>query len=155
VATILWLIRWLWFLIFDAKWELPDDLIDIPNAYNIVDPIFNVWFFFVVLVLLFVIGMRKQNGLWSSQQGWNMGAGPKPAIVQQPSYMYGQPPQPTTYGAGAPVAYAHPQQQQQQQQPVYYAAPIQHQQHPHPVSDAPVRGNKEEHPITGQPEMKP
>ena len=56
--------------------------------------VFGIWTFFVVLVLLFVIGVRKRNGLWTTQQPWisgNMSAGPPP--VQQPVYSeYGVPP---------------------------------------------------------------
>ncbi len=37
-----------------------------PLAVYVIDPIFNVWIFFVVLVLFFVIGIRKRESPWPS-----------------------------------------------------------------------------------------
>ncbi|KAH8695154.1 hypothetical protein BGW36DRAFT_382207 [Talaromyces proteolyticus] len=84
VATILSLLRYSWAIAIDTAWELPN--VTMPLVYaDIVDPIINIWTFFVILVLLFVIGRRKQDGVWSTPQQWM-----SPDIMSQPG---GQPPQ--------------------------------------------------------------
>ncbi|KAB5566290.1 hypothetical protein GE09DRAFT_732016 [Coniochaeta sp. 2T2.1] len=120
VATILLFVRYTWQLVYVATWILPENSSGTPLAINAVDPILTAWIMFVILVLLFVIGIRKQKGLWTTEQrwmnmppphvtpgqggGWSQGAGvypPQPVYQQYPPQQY---------------AYAVPQQQPEQQQ---------------------------------------
>lgn len=80
---------------------------------------------FVILVLLFVIGVRKQKGLWTTHQPWmdNMNQAPTPVVPGVGGWVQGgaYPPQPV-YQQYPPQQYnyAVPQQQQGwvQQQPM-------------------------------------
>ncbi|KAK4238354.1 hypothetical protein C8A03DRAFT_15175 [Achaetomium macrosporum] len=131
-----------------------------PAVIFVVEPFFNFVFMFVILVLLFCLGIRKSRGLWSSpQSGWNLpmpvaflppGQGvPMAAPQQMPMPMPMPMQQPTMQGAqgtqGLP-AYLQYHQQQQQQQPQpqpqqvpqgYYYYPQPQQQLP-PQQPAPV-----------------
>ncbi len=90
VATILWSIRWLWLAVYVASWLLPERTI--PLIFNVIDPIFNVWTFFVALVLIFCIGVRKQRGgLWTTIQPWGP---PQSMDSRQPVVQYVSYPQP-------------------------------------------------------------
>jgi hypothetical protein len=85
---------------FDIDWALPLLPTPLPEAINIVDPILDLWCFFVLLVLLFVIGVRKQKGIWSTSQPWI--GGPVPYGAQQKENQY-----PTTQMPyqGQPIPY--------------------------------------------------
>jgi hypothetical protein len=112
-----------------------------PAVIYVVFPFFNFVFMFVILVLLFSLGIRKSKGLWSSPQGLNL---PMPvAFLPHPIPGQGGPmpmqmpmQQPAQGGAQGLPAYLqyHQQQQQQQQAPqgyYYYPqqpAPMYHQQ---------------------------
>ncbi|KAL2259524.1 hypothetical protein VTK26DRAFT_6781 [Humicola hyalothermophila] len=121
----------------------------------IIEPFFNYTCMFVILVLLFTLGIRKAKGLWSvPQPGWPLGSvvyyapGTVPVVPAQQYQQYppeqaqapapgahGAPPMQPTPGLPAYLAFAQQQQmekqqqQQQQQQPgqMYYMP----QQQPH------------------------
>ena len=118
-ATIVWFIRWLWFLIYVAAWGIKGD--GFPQAYNVVDAIFNVWFFFVALVLLYVVGVRKSDkGVWSNQ-------GQQPILAGNPQqgYVYSAPQQQPMYQQNGGYMQPQPQQPQQYQQYHYGPPPTQ------------------------------
>lgn len=70
VASIFWFVRFLWHLIYNALWLLPATSNGVPMWFNIADPLLNIWTFFVVLVLLYVLAARRMGGLWSTAQPW-------------------------------------------------------------------------------------
>ncbi|GAB1316097.1 hypothetical protein MFIFM68171_06307 [Madurella fahalii] len=100
------------------------------EAKYIVDSFFDYVFMFVLLVLLFVLGIRRRNGLWSQPQpGWSFNAafnsstlptgytaGPAPVPVPTHPPAAGVPVMGTVNGLPAYLAVAQQQQQQQQQQ---------------------------------------
>jgi hypothetical protein len=125
VTTILNVIRCTWNVAYDATWINPDKPRALPLALAIVQPILSTWPFFVLLVLLFAMGVRKKDGLWSTGQPW---AGNGVHVAYAPAGPGGAAP-----GAQQlqPQAYAQPQQMQQ---PVWRAVPAsevqQYQQYP-------------------------
>ncbi|OIW24633.1 hypothetical protein CONLIGDRAFT_101313 [Coniochaeta ligniaria NRRL 30616] len=145
VATILLFVRFTWQLAFVATWVLVDAPEGQPIAIGVVDPILTAWVMFVILVLLFVIGIRKKQGLWTTHQPWmaNMNQVPGPAVPGQGGWVQGgaYPPQPQpAYQQYPPqqYAYAMPQQQQGwvQQQPMQQYPQALHGQHS-PQSSSP------------------
>lgn len=105
VATILNFVRHTWLLVYAVRWSLNDNAGAITYAVYVVEPLCNIWPMFVLLVLLFVLSIRKREGLWSTQQPW---------------------------GDNQPVMYPYMQQQQmyqpyppQQQQQIYQPYPPQ------------------------------
>lgn len=107
-----------------ATWVLIDDPVGQPLAIGVVDPILTAWVTFVLLVLLFVIGIRKNKGLWTTHQPWmhNVNQVPAPVVPGQGGWVQGgtYPPQPQPqplYQQYPPqqYAYAMPQHQHQQQ----------------------------------------
>lgn len=68
VATVLDAIRLVLRVVLTAAWIMPNK--DIPYAWNIIDAISNTWLRFVILVLLLIIGNRRQRGVWASVQPW-------------------------------------------------------------------------------------
>jgi hypothetical protein len=81
------------------------------EALLIVDPFFNYLFMFILLVLLFTLGARKQGGLWSqAQQGWGMPTG---FVTTAPAS--GPPMAPITSSSNGLPAYLAVAQQKQQQ----------------------------------------
>jgi hypothetical protein len=68
IIAILNLIRYTWVLAYVATWLLPADAPVEPLSVLIIDPILGYWPMSVLLILLFAIGVRKQKGLWSTQQ---------------------------------------------------------------------------------------
>ncbi|KAL1889005.1 hypothetical protein Sste5346_009185 [Sporothrix stenoceras] len=101
VATIFWFLRFLWHLIYNAIWLLPEDSIGAPIWFEIADPLLNVWLFFITLLLLYIMAARRAGGLWSTAQPWtHFGNG-------YPNQEYGvaQPYQYAGYGVG-PQSYA-------------------------------------------------
>jgi len=125
----------------------------VPIAAIIVDAIFNVWLFFIVLVLIFSIGAKKAKGLWTTSQPF-MGGGPPPFAMAaapkahvQPQFVpqYG-PPQPMNKGqtmyqqhpgfmpqqTGPQYGAPQPQQQYMYQQPQPGYMPQQQHQQPQP-----------------------
>ena len=131
---------------------LPTYTTGAPMALDIVEPIMDTWPVFILLVLLFTMGLRKRDGLWSTQQqqswtGVQVAAAPtgfnggialqpvwqvQPQVVQQPGQEY-------------------PQQYAQQYPPQYYQQyPQQHtgysvvQPQPSHEMDSPSPGPKYE-----------
>ncbi|KIM97355.1 hypothetical protein OIDMADRAFT_147809 [Oidiodendron maius Zn] len=68
VITLLSVLRYSYQVAYDAKWVIPDKPEPLNYGY-IVDPILLYWSFFVILVLIFVIGLRKRKGLWTTTNG--------------------------------------------------------------------------------------
>lgn len=96
-----------------------------PDVELIVQPLFNFIPMFVILVLLFTIGVRKQKGLWSRPQpGWSFTAALNTTVA--PAAPAGHVPvpmahapaaaQPVAPTQGLPAYLAVAQQLQQQQQ---------------------------------------
>ncbi len=97
---------------------------DVDNVVlSIVEPFFDYVFMFIILVLLFTLGVRKSKGLWSQpqgQHGWNY-----PSVAYMPTAQAGGglPPPMPYHGAeakppqqGLPAYLQVAQQQQQAQQ---------------------------------------
>lgn len=63
------LLRYTYAVAEDARWIIPETGEPIV-VYGVVDELLFVWVFFVILVLILVIGARKQRGLWSKAQPW-------------------------------------------------------------------------------------
>ncbi|KAJ2895257.1 hypothetical protein MKZ38_006757 [Zalerion maritima] len=70
-ACALWLARSFYVMIIDVRnragaWEINDD-----EYYSVfvTFPIFDVWIQFIVIVLVFSIGLKKLGGLWSNPEG--------------------------------------------------------------------------------------
>lgn len=122
VASIFWFLRFLWHLIYNAIWLLPENSIGAPLWFNVADPLLNVWLFFVTLLLLYILAARRAGGLWSTAQPWTHFGGGYP----NQEYGVAQPYQYAGYNNNvnsqyAPVpqgpAYQMPNPQQQQQYP--------------------------------------
>lgn len=110
VAAVLNFIRWLYALVIAALFLLETNpTVSAPEYINIIDAVLNTWIFFVVLVLLFVIGVWKHKGLWSTAQPFMSGPAAAPPMV------YAIPQQQYGYGAPQQMAY---QPQGWQGQPV-------------------------------------
>lgn len=77
---------------------------DFPNWPDVVEPILNDWVTFVILILIFVIGCRKRDGLWSLGHQWNN--------PQQPAVWAPQGPQTAWVPQGPQAAWLPPQGQQ-------------------------------------------
>ncbi|KAG8424631.1 hypothetical protein J3458_001404 [Metarhizium acridum] len=103
VSTILDALRCVVGIVLLGKWILPDE--QIPYAWNAVDVVFEYWVCFIILVLLLVIGKRRQDGLWSTVQHSTQGH--QGGYPQQAVHSHGQAP-PTP-----PIYYQHPPQQQE------------------------------------------
>ena len=103
VAAIFNFIRYLYYVIYDGLFILPEyTLYDTGLYIWIVDAIFNNWFFLVVMALLYAMASKRAGGLWSTAQPWTapMPAGYTPYGQQQQQY----PPQPQTgYQYTAPM----------------------------------------------------
>jgi hypothetical protein len=81
---------------------------------NVVDPILDMWTTFVLLIIIFSIGCRKRDGLWSTNH--------EAAFQQEVKVPSPLQPQQTW------PAQSHPQQQQQQGFAQYYVPQQQQQQ---------------------------
>lgn len=97
---------------------------DTPLAVRlIVNAFFDYVFMFIVLVLLFTLGIRKRQGLWSQPQpGLVFTAGFNTGTLPAGYTMTTAPPPPHPAAANGPPAYmavAHQQQPQQYQQQHY------------------------------------
>jgi len=119
--TILNFVRLLWFLIYAALFLLnPLTVGTTPEFSPIIDGIFDIWIFLIIVVLLFTLAIRKQKGLWSTPQPWNV-AIPYALAPQQPVSMHGQTAMPvyggTPYGGTAYQQYGQPTLGQGQQPP--------------------------------------
>ena len=112
-------IRLTWDLAAVATWTLPDRSDGTPVAFNAVDPILNSWVMFVILVLLFAIGVRKKKGLWSTHQPWMDNMSQMPPVQAVPG------PGGWVQGGGYPQL--QPAYQQYPPQQYVYAVPQQHQ----------------------------
>ncbi|KAL1984537.1 hypothetical protein VTN96DRAFT_9037 [Rasamsonia emersonii] len=97
VTGILFLLRNTWDLAYDATWLLPKRIT--PEYTIVVDGVLDAWVTFVLLVLVFVIGCRKQRGLWSTQQPWMTYDVNAPVVRQQTAQTY-MPPPPVQQGYG-------------------------------------------------------
>ncbi|KAL1878031.1 hypothetical protein VTK73DRAFT_8255 [Phialemonium thermophilum] len=111
VTTILNLIRYTYMLAYDARYLLGSETRVVPRGIVIVQAVLDQMILFVLLVLLFVIGIRKRNGLWSTEQPWTKGP-----------IVYAPVPQQTQAGWVQSAPYGAPQQVQGQ--------PLQYQQYP-------------------------
>lgn len=134
----------------NATFVLPDFAPRIPEYVEyIVSPLFDSVFMFVILVLLFVVGIRKQKGVWSTQ-GWQNGGqiGMGYSHGQQPMYYY--PPQqgmgmgmaPPGQSMGGYPGYGYPQPPQPVQQ---QGIPVQQAQYPVQQQGIPVQ--QVQHPV--------
>jgi hypothetical protein len=131
----------------------------VPNAVTIIQPLLDVWPLFILLVLLFVISIRKQKGLWSLHQPWmttqhtlapamqapqgawapaqgGVYAAPPPGYQGQPMQYQQYPPQQLGYGALAMP------QMQQNMQPQMYPQP----QQPMPREVSPLQPSESTEP---------
>mgnify|MGYP005988884435 CR=1 FL=1 len=87
---------------------------DYPEHMRIVGVVFDVWPEFVLLVILFALGIKKRSGVWTNRD----------LVDAQLA------PQDMAYGYHGQPQFA-PQQQYYVQQPApQYQQPVQHQQHP-------------------------
>lgn len=130
LTTILNFIRYTWNLAYAATWVLPEDPDYVPRAVTIVQPMLDVWPLFILLVLLFVISIRKQKGLWSIHQPW-MISQPTFAPAMQPQGAF-VPAQGGMYAAPPPGYQGQPMQYQQYpQQQMAYGVPPQPQMQQH------------------------
>jgi hypothetical protein len=125
-------------VIYDGLYSLNDAVEDgPPNYITIIDGVFNSWFYFVALVLLFAMGAKRQRGLWSTYAAQQTVPPAGMGTIPPAGYAYGQAPQPMpVYGGGytgVPYGQPQPMQQQptggwqpQQQMPIYqYGVPPQ------------------------------
>jgi len=84
-------------------WGIPE--IPAPyQTYDVADPILNDWPMFVALVLIFVIGLRKHTGLWSTAQPWTGNT----VVISQPAWQQPPPPGAVVYPAQHGVVYMAP-----------------------------------------------
>ena len=119
VATILAIVpRALWnvilyaVLIYAEVYGIRDPLLQIPLLI-----VFDIATWFIILMLLFVVGIRRHNGLWTIEQPWMSGLPPLAHDSGgQPQLWYGQQQMMYQQGAG----HAAPNQ------PMYYQ-PLPHQ----------------------------
>ncbi|TWU72148.1 hypothetical protein ED733_003402 [Metarhizium rileyi] len=144
VSTILDAVRWVFLTVLLGKWHLHGH--QAPHALTTIEPVFDSWIRFVILMLLLVIGTRGIDGLWGIMQHWTQAEYPQPPASsydqaplsrstyyqpQQHEYPAWQCPQsnPDPYGAWNVHELATPQQvaqieeleARQTQQPVYYS----------------------------------
>lgn len=102
-------------------------------TFLIADAVLHRWLFFITLVLVFTIAIRKSRGLWSSTPDDS-----PPVAGAQPIYVYAVPPggqvpfneqQPTAAYIEQPMLVMADQQQlwQQQQHPTQLPCPTQQQ----------------------------
>jgi hypothetical protein len=125
VIGILYLLRNTWELAYDATWGLKNNpFLTVPLYIQVLDPILDIWTTFVILVLVFVIGCRKRDGLWTTHQPWMANYGGGAPQVQQPQQVWPAPMNSVLqqgyaeYNHQAPPV--QPQMQPGWQQPVYY-----------------------------------
>ncbi|ERS97101.1 hypothetical protein HMPREF1624_06430 [Sporothrix schenckii ATCC 58251] len=95
VAVVFWFIRFLWRLVYNAVWLLPTTTIRTPIWLNVVDPLLNVWTFVITIILLYIVGVRRAGGLWSTPQPWTQfaaggayGGGYQPGVAPAAPYQY-------------------------------------------------------------------
>ncbi|CAK7568477.1 MAG: hypothetical protein SEPTF4163_006469 [Sporothrix epigloea] len=62
-ATLFCLVRFTWHIIYNIVWLLPSSSSGAPIWFDAVDPVLNVWLFFVALVLLHAIFTLPIRGL--------------------------------------------------------------------------------------------
>ena len=156
-AAIINFVRFIWKTAYDAAFTIrlysnvgrSGPLLTVPMYVRVIDPILNIWPFAVIMILLFVVGIRKMNGLWSNPQ----------AHGQVPTQQYWQPvyqgqPKPDSQGFAPQYGYYQHNQPQSGHQHVpgvapqgaYYPAqpvqnqplPVQHGGSPAPAHDQPV-----------------
>lgn len=171
VATILWFIRYLWHLIYNAVWLLPTSSDGAPIWFNVADPLLNVWTFFVLLVLLYVVCVRRQQGLWSTPQPWMQVVAPIGPVAYSygpGGYNNGAYPPPSAPSSASPQqllqhqpSYQLPNHEQQQYQPhqlheMPQAPPYQQQQVPsHPQEMYAPQQQHQQHVAAYQPTPPP
>jgi hypothetical protein len=123
VATILAIVpRALWNVILNAMliygeiYSLSDPLFQVPMHI-----VFDIVVWFIILMLLFVVGIRRHNGLWTIEQPWMNGLAPAPGLAHgsggQPQLWYGQQQMMYQQGAG----YGAPDQAMYYQPPSHQA----------------------------------
>lgn len=103
-AVCVWFVRFLWRMIYQAGYELPQYSEFDPRTLIIVDPIFTLWLFTIVLILLYVVFAANQTGIWSIARPWmsyQQPIYPQPGY-EQPEYAYAPPPDSHAYRSPAP-----------------------------------------------------
>lgn len=68
-----WLLRETYELVYQLKFINIRDILsnpDEPSYLEIIDIVFHSWSIFVVVILLFAVGVKKQGGIWSTHQAW-------------------------------------------------------------------------------------
>ncbi|QPG98283.1 hypothetical protein C2857_007452 [Epichloe festucae Fl1] len=88
--TILDFVRWTFFLVMYAQWILP--AAENPVWWNLVDALGNTWIRFVQLVMLLIIGMRRNKGIWTTHQPWSASGVSTMASEMTPTYTTGPSP---------------------------------------------------------------
>lgn len=59
-------VHFVWSIAVDSAYFIPSYGSVHPHGIaNVADPILGNWTYLITLILLFVIGLRKQKGLWS------------------------------------------------------------------------------------------
>ena len=122
-------------MVYDAVWELPKNSFGPPIYTEAIDPILDAWPTFVILVLIFVLGCRKRDGLWTTEPPTGIFAGAAQQQQQQqvqqgwPAPQYAAPPEGVVqyYPQGAPQQQQMQPGWQRQQQQLYYQKPDQDQ----------------------------
>ncbi|KAF4449061.1 hypothetical protein F53441_7605 [Fusarium austroafricanum] len=152
VASVFWLLHTTFNMASLAAWSNLSDPLHDPEykyAYYILDVVFSIWPQFLVLIMVFFMGLRpyKKNGIWSKQeekvQGpatpWGYGSndpqiqGAVPPIAQQQPYVQQQPYPQQPYPQQPQQSMPQGWNPQQQQQAGYYA-PQQQQYAPYPAA---------------------
>lgn len=88
MSALLNLVAWTWG-IPPAVWVVQEEY---PSVWwSAVTGVFDNWTLFVSLVLIFVMGLRKKKGIWSTPRPWTQPEGavvrpmPMPSMVPQPA----------------------------------------------------------------------
>lgn len=93
---------------------------DSRNYIDITEVVLAIWPQFILLSVAFLLGVKNNNGLWSTDQPFMT------VNSDQPQTAWG-------YGYGPPQGAAPPMQESWQQQPVYYQPPQEQQTQYSPV----------------------
>ncbi|KAF7561608.1 hypothetical protein G7046_g2498 [Stylonectria norvegica] len=135
-CAVLWLLRTAYNMASIASYTNLADARKDPNyanRYEVLDAVLGVWPQFVLLVLAFTLGVKKSNGLWSTEQPFMM-TNPLPGGGEQTAWGYNYD---ASHNMTPPVQLQQHSQQQpqmqtgwQQQQQAYYPPPQQQQQVP-------------------------
>ncbi|KAG9254084.1 uncharacterized protein F5Z01DRAFT_687587 [Emericellopsis atlantica] len=157
-SVTLYLVATILFVVPRRLWAMVTNLVYVTRGFTeLNEPTVGVTTWLVIsgipqlilLILLFVVGLRKSDGLWTTMQPWmhhtapNMASMP-PTTQQQPQTYYGTPADgnaymPTQMGQ----SYAVPGQQDYAQHYGYYTSPAGQWQQPQEAPGAPVQAPSE------------